>query len=162
VGLLDWLADYIFRTEKQTLIDLRTHSTDWFNQVTEPLKPILTAIEFDRPDMRPKQYAQIAMKVYEMKITSNAGEQFENILESMRERGIPIFTSRRRLKNLARKFYQNGLFVKHLAVDLYDWSSMSLDRRADVKKSLAKNWKEFASAKEEFINEINSQLRKLG
>lgn len=162
MSLFGWLADYVFKNEKQMFIDLRTHALDWYNQVTEPLKPILVAVRFDMPEMPPEHYAQIAMKVFEMQNTSNAGEQFENVVETMSERGIPIFTSRKRLKELASSFYNSGLFVKGLAMDLYYWSSKDLAERKQIKQELAANWENFASAKESLVAEINRQLKNLG
>jgi hypothetical protein len=162
MGLLDWVFKYKFDNEKQTLIDLRTHTIDWYNQVTEPLKPVLKEIRFQEPVKDAEQYGNIARDIYEMKITSNAGENLWNVLDSMGNRGIPFFTSREELRERAKLFEARGHIVKELAMNLWDWKSKSLEDREKARKHLVAGWEEFEKAKDELVTEINHQIRNLG
>jgi hypothetical protein len=162
MGWFDWIGKYKFDNEKQTLIDVRTHTIDWYNQVTEPLKPILAAVQFNQTDMNARDYAQIAIEVYEMKITSNSGERLGNSLESMGDRGIPLFTSPIEIQALANEFQERGHFVKELAIVLYSWSDMSLEQRDSFKQNLVIGWSAFEATKDALVSEINRQIKKLG
>jgi hypothetical protein len=162
MGYLDWIFKYKFESEKQTLIDLRKHTIGWYNQVAEPVMPILLEIKFDQPFTEPEKYSEIAMKIFEMQVTSNEGEELENILASMSPRGVPLFTSRRNLSDLAARFQRRGLFIKELAVGLHKWKGMPLDYREQTRKNIFEGWKKFEEAKDDLVNEINQQIKGLG
>jgi hypothetical protein len=162
MGWFDWIWKYKFDNEKQTLIDIRTHTIDWYNQVTEPLKPILKAVEFQQTNMNVQDYAGIAMEVYDMRISSNSGERLGNSLESMGDRGFPFFTSPQQIQSLANEFQNRGNFVKDLAIGLYAWEGMSQAGRDNVKQNLVAGWANFGAAKDVLISEINRQIKKLG
>jgi hypothetical protein len=162
MGWFDWIGKYKFDNEKQTLIDIRTHTIDWYNQVTEPLKPILTAVQFNQTDMDASDYARIAIDVYEMKITSNSGERLGNSVEAMGERGIPLFTSPKEIQALANEFQERGHFVKELGIGLFSWSNMSPKERDSFKQTLAMGWNAFEAAKDGLVSEINRQIKNLG
>lgn len=162
MGWFDWIWKYKFDNEKQTLIDIRTYTIDWYNQVTEPLKPILRAVEFQQTNMNVKVYARIATEVYDMKITSNFGERLGNSLETMGDRGIPFFTSPQQIQSLAIEFQNRGDFVKDLAGDLHAWEGMSQEGRDSAKQRLVAGWANFGAAKDALVSEINRQIKKLG
>src|SRR5689334_5481543 len=132
MGFFDWIVKYKFDNEKQTLIDLRTHTADWYNQLTEPIEPLLRDIQFKQKAINAEtaeKYSQIAFQIFKVKIISGAGSRLENVLNSMTDKGIPIFAPRTRLRELAEEYQESGLFVKELALELGNWKEMNREQQ---------------------------------
>jgi len=162
MGYFDWIFQYKFENEKATLIDLREHTLGWYNQLTEPLMPVLKEIEFRQPPQNVGQYVEIAHEIYAIKIMSGHGDNLDNVLKSMNPRGIPFFAPRRKLKTLAIEFQHRGLFVKELAMDLNRWAQTNGREQEQLRTRLFEGWKGFEAAKDNLIDEINHQIQSLG
>lgn len=162
MGYFDWIFKYRFDSERATLLDMLTHTMGWYNELTGPLMPLLQDFEFGRRPQDVELYRNIAKSIYEIKVMAGHGDSLINVLQSMNPRGIPFFTPRKRLVQLANEFHERGLFVKEVAMSLYGWVEKSEKDQEHTRASVFENWKEFECAKDNLIEEINGQLRKLG
>lgn len=164
MGYFDWIFKYKFDNERQTLIDMRTHTIDWYNQLTEPIEPLLSDIQFDREidSETAQKYSAIAMQIHKVKILSGAGSRLYNVLKSMTKQGIPIFTSRKKLLELAEEYQDTGLFLKELGLDLSRWKRIPKIEQEEVRRRIFDQWKNFESKKDELVDEINLQISNLG
>lgn len=165
MGFFDWILKYKFDNEKQTLIDLRTHTIDWYNQLTEPIEPLLSDIRFNQneiDDEAARKYSEIARQIFKIQIISGAGGRLENVLSSMTKKGIPIFTSRAKLKKLAEEYQDSGMFIKVLAAELHNWNYFNTKEKENIRKKIFDGWQKFENKKDELVDEINTQIGNLG
>ena len=131
------------------LKQLRTESDLWFNELTEPLLPLLQRkIDTDDPEVRSK-YKDIAHELLKEAFIINSGDKVESIFEEMGDRGLPFTTSREALTPLIVEYLDTGLFLKMIAY------GFDPDRARE-------KWLKFKAARKNLVSEINSQLKKIG
>ncbi|GEM_PF-4064647 len=149
LGLFERLFTRRIDTEKAWLKELRAATEEWYNQLTEPLLPVLLKqVNLNAPDVKEK-YSAIAEDLLKEVFVSNAGDVVRNLFQEMGNRGIPFVTSRDDLFPLIENYLQTGLFVKRLAYGF------------DPERA-RNQWGEFFQAKESLVSELNNQLRRLG
>jgi len=150
--MISFLKDLIaakYNHERDWLKTLREASEDWYNQLTEPLMPVLLGqIDSNDPQIKEK-YQRIADDLLREAFIVNAGDEVRNIFQEMGNRGLPFITSRKALQPLLVEYLKGGLFLKRLAFGF------------EPERAIAQ-WQKFGRARDELRNEINSQLEKLG
>lgn len=144
MGLLDRLVLKRIDTEIAWLKELRTSAETWYNELTEPLLPVLSGRE-----NASKKYVSIAKKLYEEELRINAGNAVKNTFEEMGDRGITI-KSRTKLAPLIEGYLKAGSFVKAIGF-----------RSEPNPKEAIEKWTKFKENRELLISEINIQLKKI-
>ena len=149
MGFLDGLLTRRIDTEIAWLKELRKSSEDWYNQLTQPLLPLLQGkIDVTAPGVAEK-YKAIAEELLREAFIVNAGDEVNNLFQEMGKRGLPFFTSRAALTPLIAEYLEAGLFLKRI---VYGFDP---DRARD-------KWKHFQISKDALVTEINGQLRRIG
>jgi hypothetical protein len=149
---MSFLDKLLFRridSEVKWLHELRDESESWFNQLTDPILPIIQNQVDERDPEVQEKYRVIADKLLKENLIVNSGDKVKNIFHEMGGRGLPLTTSRKSLEPLLIEYLESGHFLKRLAI-IFDANRTR------------EQWHEFECLKDAVIDEINNQLRNIG
>ncbi len=161
-GLLSWGLGQRYKSEKRWLESMGVYANTWYNELTGPLSGLLVQMSLDTDEMSPEEYVQIARRLFKERIKVNAGDELDSTLTRMGKRGIPLITGREELARRTKEFLQSGVFVKLVACGFAGWQRLSPTEQQALKQELLKKWRLFENSKNRLIEEIDSQLAKLG
>ena len=148
MGLLDKLLFRRVDTEIAWLKQLREASETWYNELTNPLLPVLIGEVTENDRSSVERYKKIALELLKEGIVVNAGDVVNNTFLEMGKRGITI-SSRKKLAPLMEDYVRDGMFVKKVA---YGFNA------AEAKSK----WQHFQMSKDALVAEINNQLKNIG
>lgn len=147
------------KTEYIWLSELRKASESWYNEITQPLMPILTQEITGFKDLEIKEYSKIARDLFEQKIRVNSGTDIKNLKTDMGERGLPFVTERDELWSLIEEYLGRGDFLKSLA---YELASPLPEYCRQAQNKAIKGWEEFRSSKDNLVDHISRQIKAIG
>ena len=77
--------------------------------------------------------------------------------------GIPLFTSRRRLRRRVEEFLEAGLFLKKIGFGAFrKWQDVDPATRQRLTRNVFLGWQRFRNRKEALVAEVSRQIRSLG
>lgn len=152
MGFIDTLLNLLSKkidNERSWLEGLRTATESWYNQLTEPLLPLLMGKINPEDTDAEKKYKTIAEGLLKEAFISNAGNAVNNLFQEMGKRGLPFISSRKMLAPHIQAYMESGIFLKKLVFGFHP-------------KSAREQWQEFRNHKDQLVAEINNQLRRIG
>ena len=160
-GLQQRLGNGRLDTERAWLTGLRESCEQWYNEMTEPLLPILRSGELDFPEPTLKDFHKATSELYEQWILVNAGNHFANLKVEMGNRGMP-FSGRDELRDKIVSYVHAGKFLRKSVTDGFSSPYITSGDIRQVISEARSQWKEFRDAKDSVVDQINTQLGRLG
>ena len=149
--MINLLEKIVFRrvnSEIDWLTKLRNYSEEWYNELVNPILPVLVNKDLQNNKAELKKYTTCAEQLLNQAYISNSGEKIENIFIEMGARGITI-KSRTKLTPLIKNYIEAGMFLKRVAYNFDPEAAIS-------------GWENFKNKKIELVTEINEQLKNIG
>jgi hypothetical protein len=158
----------VIKNEKEMLRAMREAAEKWYNELTEPFLVILQEPEHGPgPVLTVEQRSKLAKLANAMlcaEFLINNGEALDNKLAEIEKNcGIPWFSGRTELKEKATEYLNSGVFLKPMAyVKAFRDQDTSKSDYLDAVQKTRDKWRHFRDCKDALVDQINSQLARIG